>query len=141
MLCPRSALLLAALTVASSLPARAADTLYDSLGGQPGVEQITRNAVERYLTDPRIKDDFDNISPDRIRTRLAEYICQLASGPCAYHGRSMKEAHAGLQVTEAKFNAVAEGMQAAMAQAGIPYWTQNRLMALLAPIHRDIVNR
>lgn len=137
-LCP--VLLLAALAAAPS-PARASDTLYDSLGGQPGVERITRNAVALYLTDPRLKDDFDNISPDRIRTRLAEYICQLAGGPCTYRGRSMKQAHAGLQVTEAKFNAVAEGMQAAMAQAGIPYWTQNRLMALLAPIHRDIVNR
>lgn len=120
-------------------PARAADTLYDSLGGQPGVEQIARNAVAIYLTDPRIREDFDNINPNRIRTRLAEQICQLSGGPCTYHGRSMKDAHAGLQLTDAKFNAVAEGMQVAMKQVGVPYWTQNRLMALLAPMHRDIV--
>lgn len=136
----RLGLLLATLALAPTLPAHAADTLYDSLGGQPGVERIARNAVAIYLTDPRIREDFDNINPDRIRTRLAEQICQLAAGPCTYHGRSMRDAHAGLEVTEAKFNAVAEGMQTAMRQAGIPYWTQNRLMALLAPMHRDIVN-
>ena len=128
------------LAVLAVQPARAADTLYDSLGGQPGVEQIARNAVAIYLTDPRIREDFDNINPDRIRTRLAEQICQLAAGPCTYHGRSMKDAHAGLQLTDAKFNAVAEGMQVAMKQAGVPYWTQNRLMALIAPMHRDIVH-
>lgn len=141
MLRPCSAVLLATLAFVPDMPAWAADTLYESLGGQPGVEQIARNAVTLYRTDPRIKDDFDNINPDRIRIRLAEQICQLTGGPCIYHGRSMKEAHAGLETTEAKFNAVAEGMQTAMAQAGVPYWTQNRLMALLAPLHRDIVNR
>jgi hypothetical protein len=26
-----------------------------------------------------------------------------------------------------------------MQQAGIPYWTQNQLMALLAPMQRDVV--
>lgn len=136
-----SVALLATLAVVPDKPAGAAGTLYDSLGGQPGVERIAHDAVVLYRTDPRLKDDFDNIDPDRIRTRLAEQICQLAGGPCIYHGRSMKEAHAGLETTEAKFNAVAEDMQIAMAQAGIPYWTQNRLMALLAPMHRDIVTR
>ncbi len=66
---------------------------------------------------------------------------QLADGPCTYRGRPMLAAHAGLETTQAKFNAVAEGMQAAMAQAGVPYWTQNRMMARLAPLQRDIVNR
>ena len=140
MLKPRPVLLAAALALAAAA-ARADDTLYDRLGGQPGIERITRNAVALYLTDPRIRDDFDNINPDRIRTRLADQLCQLAGGPCTYKGRSMQAAHAGLQTTQAKFNAVAEDLRTAMAQAGVPYWTQNRLLALLAPMQRDIVNR
>ena len=128
------------LTMVVVAPARAA-TLYDDLGGQPGLDRITRNAITLYLTDPRIKDDFDNINPDRIRSRLRDQLCQLAGGPCIYKGRSMAKAHAGLPITQAKFNAVAEDLQAAMEQAGVPYWTQNRLMALVAPMHRDIVNR
>ncbi len=141
----RQALLLAALTAAAvvlaAAPAWAADTLFDSLGGQPGIAAIARNAVAIYTNDLRVRADFDNINPDRLRSRLADYLCQLAGGPCAYRGRSMLAAHAGLETTQAKFNAVAEGLQAAMEQAGIPYWTQNRLMALLAPMQRDIVNR
>ena len=137
----RQALLLAAVTTAAAMPARAADALYDRLGGQGGVALIARNAVVIYTTDPRIRADFDNINPDRLRSRLADYLCQLADGPCTYRGRPMLAAHAGLETTQAKFNAVAEGMQTAMAQAGIPYWTQNRMMARLAPLQRDIVNR
>ncbi len=123
-----------------SLPA-AADTLYDQLGGQPGITLIVGKAVALYMTDDRIKADFDNINPDRLRSRLADNLCQLTGGPCQYRGRSMAAAHNGLEVTQAKFNAVAEDFRTAMAQAGVPYWTQNRIIALLAPMQRDIVTR
>lgn len=135
----RPAVLAAILLVAAG--AARADTLYDGLGGQAGVAAIAADAVMRFMADPRIAADFDNINPDRLRARLADQICELAGGPCVYRGRSMAASHAGLAATQAKFNAVAEGLQAAMTQAGVPYWTQNRLMALLAPMQRDIVNR
>lgn len=137
----RHALLLAVFVAAAAVPGRAADTLYDSLGGQAGVAAIARDTVALIMADDRIKADFDNINLDRLRNRLRDQICQLAGGPCTYRGRSMAASHAGLQTTQAKFNAVAEDLQAAMDQAGVPYWTQNRLMALLAPMQRDIVNR
>ena len=136
----RQALLLAVFMAAAAVPGRA-DTLYDSLGGQAGVAAIARDTVALIMADDRIKADFDNINLDRLRSRLRDQICQLAGGPCIYRGRSMAASHAGLQTTQAKFNAVAEDLQAAMDQAGVPYWTQNRLMALLAPMQRDIVNR
>ena len=53
----------------------------------------------------------------------------------------MDAAHHGLAVTQAKFNAVAEDLQAAMEQTGVGYWTQNRLMAQLLPMRRLIVAR
>ena len=123
-----------------SLPA-AADTLYDQLGGQPGITLIVGKAVALYLTDDRIKADFDNINLDRLRSRLADKLCQLAGGPCQYRGRAMAASHNGLEVTQAKFDAVSEDLQTAMTQAGVPYSTQNRLRALLAPMQRDIVTR
>jgi len=84
---------------------------------------------------------FDNINLDRLTTRLTEHVCKITNGPCVYHGRSMQASHAGLDLSQAKFNAVAEDFQTAMEQSGIPYRTQNRLMALLAPMQREIVTR
>ena len=116
-------------------------TLYANLGGKDGVARIVNEAVALWVTDARVKADFDNTNLDRLKVRLADQLCQLAHGPCAYHGRPMQVAHKGLAVTQARFNAVAEDLQTAMRHAGIPYWTQNRLMALLAPMQRDIVTR
>ncbi len=122
-------------------PVLAEDTLYLKLGGQPGIIDIVRDSVALFLTDDRIKADFDNVNLDRFKMRLTDQICQLAEGPCIYKGRSMKAAHAGLDLTQAKFNAVAEDLQTAMRRNGISYWTQNRLLALLAPMQRDVVTR
>ncbi len=136
-------LLLPALLLAawSGRPALADETLYQSLGGQAGVVHIVNESVALLLADDRVKDDFDNINLDRLRSRLTDQICQLAGGPCVYKGRSMKASHAGLDLTQAKFNAVAEDVQTAMEHVGISYRTQNRLMALLAPMQRDVVTR
>jgi hemoglobin len=122
-------------------PALSADTLYDRLGGKDGIKRIVDDGYTIILIDDRIKDDFDNINPEHIKPRLVDLICQLSGGPCIYKGRPMAAAHEALDLTQAKFNALAEDMQTGMDHVGIPYWTQNQLMALLAPMQRDIVRK
>jgi hemoglobin len=46
-----------------------------------------------------------------------------------------------LKVNRAQFNALVENLQDAMAKNDVPSRTQNRLLALLAPMHRDIVTK
>jgi hemoglobin len=134
-------LLLLLLALSPATAAMAQETLYQHLGGQAGITRIVDEAYALFLRDDRVKDDFDNINPKRLKSRLVEQFCQITQGPCVYHGRPMAAAHNGLDLTQAKFNAVAEDVQTAMEHVGIPYRTQNRLMALLAPMQRDIVTR
>ena len=53
----------------------------------------------------------------------------------------MTTAHRGLAVNQAMFNALAEDLQDSMAAVGVSYHTQNRVLALLAPMQRDVVSR
>jgi hemoglobin len=123
------------------VPRPAAAALFDDLGGTEGVARIVDGAVPMFIVDPRVRDDFDNINPDRLRTRLKSFLCQVSDGPCRYTGREMHAAHQGLELNQAKFNAVAEDLQRAMEQAGVGYWTQNRLLARLASLQRQIVTK
>ena len=52
----------------------------------------------------------------------------------------MKEAHSNMDVTRTDFNALVEVLQLSMDARGIPFARQNQLLALLAPMHRDVVN-
>lgn len=134
-------LMVAAAGILPIMPAQAEDTLYQELGAKPGIDRIVETALALFLADPRIKDEFDNINLERLAKRLADELCVTAGGPCEYKGRSMAAAHQGLGLNRAKFNAVAEDLQTAMERHGVSYWVQNRLMARLAPMQRDIVTR
>ena len=52
----------------------------------------------------------------------------------------MKKAHDGMDVTRGDFNALVEVLQDTMDAHGIPFVAQNRLLAKLAPMHRQIIN-
>jgi len=134
-------LIICFLATALSVPARAAETLYQQLGAKPGITRIVDNALTLYFTDPRLHDDFDNINRDWLAPRFVAFICHVTDGPCIYKGRPMAAAHKGLHINQARFNAVVEDLQIAMNQAGIPFRMQNRLLARLAPMERDIVTR
>lgn len=77
--------------------------------------------------------------PANLKEPLRDPVCQLSGGPCRYEGDTMKAAHADLGIRKADFNALVEVLQDTMDQRRIPFRTQNRLLALLAPMHRDII--
>ena len=63
----------------------------------------------------------------------------IANGPCVYTGDSMVQTHAGMNISEAEFNAVVEDLIAAMDTVGVDIGTQNRLLARLATLRPQIV--
>ncbi len=129
------------LLVLATSPAFAQDTLFADMGGQAGIDRIVDASVENYLADPRISKIFDESNMDRVRAQFKVQFCQIAGGPCEYKGHGMAEAHKGLRLTNANFNAVVEDLQAAMDKVGIPFAVQNRFLARLAPMQRQVVTQ
>ena len=115
-------------------------SLYEQFGGQAGVEALVEEFLVRLLEDERINAQFAETDLVNLNDRLVEQLCVELGGPCTYTGRSMAESHAGLGITEADFNALVEDLVDAMEARGIPRAAQNRLLARLAPMHRDIVS-
>ncbi|MBI1772701.1 MAG: group 1 truncated hemoglobin [Burkholderiales bacterium] len=118
----------------------APQTLYQALGSESGISQIVDEAVGIILQDERIKASFKETNIPRLAQLLKEQFCVISAGPCKYSGDDMKTVHQGLGINAAQFYALAEDVQIAMDKLTIPSATQNRLMALLAPMKRDIVS-
>jgi hemoglobin len=126
---------------ASAYPVAPAPGLYQALGEQPGIRQLMDDFVPRLKADARIGRLFKETKPELLAERLTEQVCLLSGGPCAYKGASMKDSHADMHITRAEFNALVEVLQQAMDARGIPFTRQNQLLALLAPMHRDVVGQ
>jgi hemoglobin len=128
-------------TAHAQMPVAADDSLYRAFGARDGLVKIVDEATARWLADDRIKDTFDDINIPRFKGLLVDQLCELTGGPCKYRGRDMYQSHKGLHLNEAEFNALVEGLQDAMDKYDVPNWSQNRLLALLAPMERDVVTR
>lgn len=112
-----------------------------SFGGQTGILRITDRLVELSRSDSRIKDIFAEHDMVRLRRALFEQFCYILNAGCDYSGRNMQDAHRELGIQRRDLNALVENLQQAMREARIPFAVQNRLLAKLAPMERDVVTR
>ncbi len=117
------------------------NNLYTDLGGKEGVDKLVRSIVELSHNDPGIKVHFDGIDDDNLITQLNAQICMLADGGCTYEGLEMLDAHAGMELTEAEFDIFVDVVIKAMEANNISFSAQNRLLALFAPMRRDIIHQ
>ncbi|MEX6501032.1 group I truncated hemoglobin [Pseudomonas zhanjiangensis] len=117
------------------------DSLYRALGERAGITRIVEGMLLNIAGDARIVRHFQDIDIERLRDKLVEQVCVEAGGPCTYTGDSMEESHKGQQLTPSDFNALVENLQDAMDAEGISVPAQNRLLARLAPMRGEVIDR
>ncbi len=123
-----------------AIPARADDSLYKAFGEQAGMSALMDEFLKDLLADKRMQPFFEKTNPAQFKTGLGNQMCMLAGGPCQYKGPDMKLVHKEMDINKANFNALVDVLQKSMATRGVPFSAQNRMLALLAPMHRDIIN-
>lgn len=136
-----SFVLLIGIAMAAAPAAFADASLFERMGGTPVVAKVVDQLLDLSMTDPRTKRPFQKINLKRLREKLNEQICTLSNGPCQYTGDSMKEVHAGLDITDAEFDGLVEHLIMALDANGVGLREKNELLKLLAPMKRDVVTR
>lgn len=124
---------------ASAQMAAPSDQLYKAFGEKAGLVALMDDFMVRLLADPRTGPHFKPANQQRVKEQLVEQLCDLGGGPCKYKGADMKSSHANLDIKKSDFHALVEVLQLSMDAKGIPFAKQNEMLALLAPMHRDII--
>ena len=131
-----------ALLLASCGLAHAADeSVYRAFGEKAGIASLMNDFVGRLKADPRIGHFFKDTKSSYLAEQLTDQLCKVSGGPCEYEGAPMLQAHRDLEIGRADFHALVEVLQDAMSARGIPFATQNKMLALLAPMHREIITK
>lgn len=112
---------------------------YRAFGEKPGLVRLMDDFMIRLMADPRTAPHFREANQKRLKEQLVDQFCQVLGGPCAYKGADMKSAHGDMEIRKSDFNALVEVLQQAMDAQGISFGEQNRLLAKLAPMHRDVI--
>ncbi|HJT97105.1 MAG TPA: group 1 truncated hemoglobin [Rhodanobacteraceae bacterium] len=124
-----------------SAAAMKSDALYRALGGTDGIAGVVDAALAEIHGDLRINMLFEKTDMADLRRLLIEQICAATGGPCEYTGRSMEEAHSGLHLTDADFDAFVEDLVRAMDAGKVPKDLQKQLLDLLGPMRPEVVGQ
>ena len=111
----------------------------DDFGGEAGLTALMETFMTGLLADPRTGPFFANADQVRVKRQLTEQFCVILGGDCTYTGRDMRSSHAGQNIDRSHFYALVEVLQVAMNEHKVPFRAQNKLLAKLAPMHREIV--
>jgi hemoglobin len=119
-------------------------TLYKRLGGREGIAIVVGDFVGNMVADARVNGRFKDMKgPDveKLKSNLADHICDATGGPCSYLGRDMKTTHKGMKITEAEWNATVENLTKALDKHKVGAKDQQELIGAIAPMKPEIVNQ
>ena len=115
------------------------DSVYQAFGQKAGIQALMEDFFTRLQADQRIAPFFKDTNRANLVEQLTEQLCQEGGGPCVYKGAPMGPVHRDLDIRKEHFNALVEVLQQSMDAKGIAFSAQNRMLARLAPMHRDII--
>jgi hemoglobin len=119
--------------------------LWDRLGGEPAVRAVVKDFVLAAAPDPKVnffrdgKYKLDDAGVAKLQQLLVELISQVTGGPLKYTGRSMKESHKGMKITEAEFGALAGHLVDTLKKYKVPQAEIDELVGIVASTKGDIV--
>lgn len=119
-------------------------TLYQRLGGRQGISIVVGDFVGNMVADERVNARFKDLKEpqiEKLKSNLADQICDATGGPCSYVGRDMKTVHKGMNITEAEWNATIENLVKALDKHNVGARTKSELLGGLAPLKADVVGQ
>ena len=128
-------------TTAEAQDKPADDSVYQAFGQKAGIHALMEDFFDRLKADPRTAPFFKDTNRAELVKQLTDQLCQQAGGPCVYEGAKMGPVHRDLDIGKEHFNALVEVLQQSMDAKGITFGAQNRMLARLAPMHREIITR
>ena len=120
-------------------------TLWERLGGEAGVSKVVDDFVAAAATDPKVdfsrggKYKLDDATVAHLKKELIDFVSSATGGPFPYKGKSMKEVHKGMGITDAQFDAAAADLKAVLETNGVKHDDVKAVLGAVETTRKDIV--
>lgn len=124
--------------------------LYERLGGEAAIKAVVDDFVARAAANPKVnitrkgtanewKATPENVA--HLKKMLVELVGMVTGGPQKYTGKSMKDVHKGMKITQDEFNAAAGDLKATLDKFKVPAKEQAELLKIVGSTAPDIVEK
>ncbi|MTI62681.1 group 1 truncated hemoglobin [Methylophaga sp.] len=120
-------------------------SLYDRLGGLAPITVVVSDFLDELVPDPLLNQNpaidaaRQAVPKPYLKYQVTAMVCQATGGPCEYHGRNMKAAHAHLNITEREWARMVVIFKDLLARHQVPEQETNELLAIIDSTKSDIV--
>lgn len=120
-------------------------SLYERLGGVYAIAAVVDDFIDRVMDDPRLNanprvdEAHHRVSRAGFKYLVTEMVCWASGGPQTYTGRSMRDSHAHLGITEAEWQAFLDDLHRTFERFAVPDQERGELLAIVASTKGDIV--
>jgi hemoglobin len=120
-------------------------SLYDRLGGVYAIAAVIDDFIDRIMDNPRLNanpkvdEAHHRVSRAGFKYLVTEMVCWATGGPQQYSGRSMRDSHEHLDITEGEWQVFLDDLQACLDTFAVPQAEQSEIFALVNSTKGDIV--
>ena len=120
-------------------------SLYERLGGVYAIAAVVDDFIDRIMIDsrlnanPKVDEAHHRVSKAGFKYLVTEQVCWAAGGPQRYTGRSMRDSHAHLEITEFEWQSFLDDLRQTFDKFEVPSAERAELLAIVESTKSDIV--
>jgi hemoglobin len=119
-------------------------SLYERLGRTDGLRNLARTIINLHIENPVVNKRYAPLAndPQRFETVLqhvVDFLEEGSGGSATYKGKSMPEAHAGMNISGEEFLAVLDDIMHALKKHGVDEQSQKDVLAISYSLKPQIV--
>ncbi|MDI3325997.1 group 1 truncated hemoglobin [Pontibacterium granulatum] len=132
-------------TPASQADSHSQPSLYERLGGSYAIAMVVDDFIERLLVNdelnanPAVKASRERVPKAGLKFMVTLMVSEVTGGPERYTGRSMKDAHAHLNISDAEWDVMVAEFKKSLAKFNVPQKEQDELLNIVSTTKADIV--
>lgn len=120
------------------------ETLYERLGGARGIAALVDDVVEAHMANPVVRTRFlpYRDRPDtlaKVKQNTCAFFGAGSGGPEQYSGRSMPDAHRGMNISEQEYLAVVDDILDTLDKHKLDEQTRKDVLAIVYSLKGQII--
>jgi hemoglobin len=121
------------------------NSLFDRLGGTPGITAIVDDVIEAHMNNPAINARFLPYldQPEKlavIREHTIQFFSMGSGGPVAYEGRDMLSTHQGMNISAAEYMHVMDDIMGVLDKHHIDEESKKDVLAILWSLKETVMS-
>ena len=132
-------------SAADEAAAQSEPSLYNRLGGLAPISVVVSDFIDVLVPDqvlnanPAIDAARKRVPAAYLKYQVTALVCQSTGGPCQYQGRTMKESHAHLNLSEKEWERMVVLFKEVLAKHAVPARETQELLEIVGSTKADFV--